>query len=45
MNLTRFLTYTTYSHECPKGISPARWAAMLKWIERNADYVAEFIRK
>lgn len=44
-NLTRFLTYTQYSKEVPQGVSNARWAAMLRWVELNRDYIVEFIRK
>lgn len=33
MTLNRFLTYIFYSLECPTGINPVRWHAMLLFAQ------------
>ena len=33
MTLKRFLLYTRFGTQCPKGISSGRWNAMLKYAE------------
>ena len=35
MTLERFLIYIRFSTECPADIFPARWKAMLRWVELN----------
>ena len=35
MNMTRFLTYITYSTVCPSDINPVRWSAMITWAKKR----------
>ena len=35
MTLERALLYARYNRECPPDVSPERWRAILRYIEKN----------
>ncbi len=35
MTLARFISYIQYSTDCPSGINPMRWNAMIKCAKIN----------
>lgn len=36
MNLMRARNHLAYSTECPEGVNPERWVAMVKWMMLNS---------